>query len=83
MDIVDDHKADHLRETYMKSDRFHLIKLKLQILRYIEKYDFIKQINQQTTARLARFLFNRKFKLGYENAEKRLSFVRLIIKSIT
>ena len=44
--IVDDRKVDHLRETY-KEQLFSLnkIKINLKILRYIEKYDFIKQIN--------------------------------------
>ena len=44
--IVDDHKVDHLRETY-KEQLFLLKKIKInfKILRYIEKYDFIKQIN--------------------------------------
>ena len=30
-----------------------------------------------------RFFFNRNLKLGFENAEKKMSFARLIIKSIT
>ena len=44
--VVDDRKVDHLRETY-KEQLFSLnkIKINLKILRYIEKYDFIKQIN--------------------------------------
>ena len=44
--IVDDRKADHLRETY-KERLFSLnkIKINLKILTYIEKYDFIKQMN--------------------------------------
>ena len=43
---MDDRKVDHLRETY-KEQLFSLDKIKtnLKILRYIEKYDFIKQIN--------------------------------------
>ena len=42
--IVDDHKVDHLRET-CKELLFSLkkIKINLKILRYIEKYDFLKQ----------------------------------------
>ena len=43
--IVDDRKVDHPRETY-KEQLFspNKIKINLKILRYIEKYDFIKQI---------------------------------------
>ena len=48
VNIVDDHKVDHLRETY-KDQLFLLKKIKInfKILRYIEKYDFIKQITNK------------------------------------
>ena len=41
--IMDDRKVNHLRETY-KERLFSLnkIKINLKLLRYIEKYDFIR-----------------------------------------
>ena len=47
--IVDDHKVDHLRETYKEQYCFYFKKkfnsTSKYFKRYIEKYDFIQQIN--------------------------------------
>ena len=69
--IVDDCKVYHLRVPY-KERLFSLNKSKSNLKMYIKKYDFIKQINELTNyCKISMIFFNRKFKLGFENVEKK------------
>ena len=69
--IVDDRKVDHLRETYIKSDSFHLIKLKSTLNIKVHWKIWFHKANKPTNhCKTSKIFFNRKFQLGYENAEK-------------